>query len=114
MTSRSTKSAPGGATAEATVEGDGMLTVSGVLSFDTVPDVFARSAAWVQKSQGAITIDLKNVERADSAGLALLVEWLQLALRQNRELRFANMPEQVRSLIRVNGLSKALGIGNPS
>ena len=103
---------PGSATAEATVEGDGMLSVRGALSFDTVPDVFAKSAAWVRKSQGAITIDLKGVERADSAGLALLVEWLQIARRENRELRFANVPEQVRSLARVNGLSNALGIGN--
>lgn len=92
------------------MDANGTLTVSGVLSFDTVPDVFAKSAAWVQKSQGAITIDLKNVDRADSAGLALLVEWLQLARRRNLSLTFANMPEQVRSLARVNGLSNALGV----
>ncbi|HEX9811906.1 MAG TPA: STAS domain-containing protein [Burkholderiales bacterium] len=110
MATRSKKAASGAANAEATVEGDGILAVHGVLNFDTVPDVFAKSAAWVQKSQGRITIDLKNVERADSAGLALLVEWLQLARRQNRELTFANVPEQVRSLIRVNGLGQALKI----
>lgn len=106
------KAAPGAANAEATVEGDGALTVRGVLSFDTVPGVFAKSAAWVETSQGAITIDLKNVERADSAGLALLIEWLQMARRQNRELSFRNVPEQVRSLIRVNGLTNALGVGS--
>jgi len=106
---RSANAAPVAA-AEATMDDDGTLTVSGVLSFDTVPDVFAKSAAWVQKSQGAITIDLKNVDRADSAGLALLVEWLQLARRRNLSLTFANMPEQVRSLARVNGLSNALGV----
>lgn len=111
MVSRSANAVPE-ATAEATMDGDGTMTVRGVLSFDTVPEVFAKSAAWVQKSQGAITIDLKNVDRADSAGLALLVEWLQLARRRNRELTFANVPEQVRSLIRVNGLSTALGISS--
>jgi phospholipid transport system transporter-binding protein len=109
VVSRSANAAPG-ATAEATMDDDGTLTVSGVLSFDTVPDVFAKSAAWVQKSQGAITIDLKNVNRADSAGLALLVEWLQLARRRNLSLTFTNVPEQVRSLARVNGLSNAIGV----
>ena len=98
--------------AQATAHGDGVLTVRGVLSFDTVPDVYAQSAAWVQKSQGAITIDLKGVDRADSAGLALLVEWLHLARDKSRELKFLNVPEQVRSLIRVNGLSQALNVDN--
>lgn len=111
MNRRSVSSASAGTPAQATAEGDGMLTVHGVLNFDSVPDVFAQSAAWVQKSEGAITIDLKNVERADSAGLALLVEWLHLARIKGRELKFVNMPEQLRSLIRVNGLSKALGVG---
>jgi phospholipid transport system transporter-binding protein len=109
VVSRSANAAAG-TTAEATMEGDGTLAVRGVLSFDTVPDVFAKSAAWVRQSQGAITIDLKDVHRADSAGLALLVEWLQLARRRNLSLTFTNVPEQVRSLARVNGLSNALGV----
>jgi phospholipid transport system transporter-binding protein len=110
VSARSRKTAAGAAIAEATVAGDGLLAVRGVLSFDTVPEVYAQSAAWVQKGQGEITIDLKNVERADSAGLALLVEWLQLARRRNRELRFTNVSEQVRALVRVNGLGQALSI----
>lgn len=112
MAARSKKISADAASASATADGDGMLTVRGVLSFDTVPDVYAQSAAWVQQSQGQITIDLKDVERADSAGLALLVEWLQLARRQSRELQFTNMPEQLRSLVRVNGLDKALNLNS--
>lgn len=110
MATRAKTTAAGAASAEATVEGDGTLAVRGVLNFDTVPDVYDRSLAWVQKSQGAITVDLKDVQRADSAGLALLVEWLHLARRRNRELNFVNVPEQVRSLIRVNGLGRALSV----
>lgn len=114
MAVRPKTASDGAASADATIEGDGALAVRGVLNFDTVPGVYAKSLAWVQKSQGAITVDLKNLQRADSAGLALLVEWLHLARRQNRELKFVNVPEQVRSLIRVNGLSQPLGIGNQS
>lgn len=96
----------------ATPQGDGTLVVDGVLTFDTVPNVLQQSASWIQKPGGAITVDLHGVVRADSAGLALLVEWLRLARIKNRELKFTNVPEQVRSLIRVNGLDRALGFDN--
>jgi phospholipid transport system transporter-binding protein len=114
MSRQSSATGLAGAPAQATAQGDGVLTVRGVLNFDSVPEVYAQSAAWVQKCEGAITIDLKDVERADSAGLALLVEWLHLARAKNRELKFTNVPEQVRSLIRVNGLNKALRVDNQS
>lgn len=101
-----------GGEAQATAQGDGVLAVRGALTFHTVPDLFRQSSAWMQKSSGLVTIDLKDVQRADSAGLALLVEWLHLARGKGRDVRFVNVPEQVRSLSRVNGLSRALGFNN--
>lgn len=112
MTPRSSVARPGGTQAQASAQGDGVLAVQGVLNFETVPVVLAQSAAWMQKVQDTVTIDLKGVERADSAGLALLVEWLHTARSKGRELKFVNVPEQVRSLIRVNGLSRALKINS--
>ncbi|MCK7579441.1 MAG: STAS domain-containing protein [Chromatiales bacterium] len=53
-------------------------------------------------------IDLAQVERADSAGLALMIEWLKRAQVAGCKLRFANIPVQVQTLIRVNGLQAAL------
>ena len=89
---------------------DGQLTVSGALSFDTVPDVLTRTAAWVAAS--VKTVDLARVQRADSAGLALMVEWLRLARKAGRNLQFIQIPEQVREIIRVNGLSRAFDVNN--
>lgn len=97
---------------QVTLRGEGNLAVSGVLTFNTVPDVLTQSAPWIDKAGGPITMDLKEVRRADSAGLALLVEWLRRAKDKGRQLRFVNVPDQVRSLIRVNGLSEALGVDN--
>jgi phospholipid transport system transporter-binding protein len=82
-------------------------TVSGALTFDTVPGLFHSSNAWFS-GEGELVIDLARVERADSAGLALLIEWLRRARVANRPLRFTGMPAQVQTLIRVNGLSDAL------
>jgi anti-anti-sigma regulatory factor len=35
-----------------------------------------------------------------------MIEWLQRARAAQREIVFANIPEQVRQLIHVNGLQK--------
>ena len=55
-----------------------------------------------------MVIDLAQVERADSAGLALMIEWLKRARDAGCRLEFANIPDQVQTLIRVNGLQAAL------
>jgi len=81
--------------------------VTGVLTFDTVPDWFRQSAGWFAGS-GDLLIDLGGVTRADSAGLALMLEWLRRARAANRTLRFASVPDQVQTLIRINGLQDAL------
>lgn len=95
--------------AEATPRADGVIAVRGALTFESVPDVLVGSAAWFEQASGPITVDLADVERADSAGVALLVEWQRLGRAKRREVRFINVPEQMQSLIRVNGLSEALG-----
>lgn len=89
---------------------DDAIEVSGPLTFDTVPRVLADSIAWFAHGPGDVTVDLKEVSRADSAGLALLVEWLRLAKGAGRDLRLTNVPEQLRSIVRVNSLSAALGL----
>lgn len=81
--------------------------VSGVLTFDTAPALYQESRGWF--APGAeVVIDLAQVERADSAGLALMIEWLKRARDAGGRLEFANIPDQVRTLIHVNGLQAAL------
>jgi phospholipid transport system transporter-binding protein len=82
-------------------------TVAGALTFETVPDLHRNSASWFEGA-GELILDLAQVERADSAGLALLIEWLRRAQIANRTLRFTNIPVQVQTLIRINGLQDAL------
>lgn len=81
--------------------------VSGTLTFDTAPGLYHESRGWF--TAGAeLVVDLAQVERADSAGLALMIEWLKRAQVAGCRLRFANIPAQVQTLIRVNGLQAAL------
>ncbi|MDH5649157.1 MAG: STAS domain-containing protein [Gammaproteobacteria bacterium] len=83
---------------------DGVYEISGLLTFATVPQLLGQSKQWLVKGEQAVTIDLKSVSKADSAGLALMVEWLHLARQAHRELRFINIPSQLTHLIRLSGL----------
>lgn len=89
---------------------DGAFEVTGALTFQSVPEFLALSANGLREGSAPVTIDLGGVERVDSAGLALMLEWLRLAHAAGREIRFVNAPEQVRHLIRVNGLTEALNV----
>jgi phospholipid transport system transporter-binding protein len=84
--------------------------VSGPLTFDTVPALLAGSGGWFAAA-GGVTVDLQQVTQADSAGLALLLEWLRRARRAGCALAFVNIPPQMQVLIRVNGLTGVLQNG---
>lgn len=83
------------------------IKVAGPLTFATVPDLHSKSSNTINSLAQTLTIDLQDVSRTDSAGLALLVEWLKIA---GAAVRFVNVPVQLRRLIIVSGLSRAFGI----
>lgn len=84
----------------------GRFALRGDLSFATVNKALKASSSAFNSSP--IEIDLGGVERADSAGLALLIEWLARARRQGIELRFLNIPEQILAMARASGLENVL------
>lgn len=92
---------------EVRVSGSGeRYVVAGELSFATVT---ARVAA---PAFGAhtLTLDLREVTKADSAGLALLLDWQRRAQAAGGRLVLASAPERLQSLIRVYGLTDILPI----
>ena len=89
---------------------DGTVAISGSLTFQTVPDFFARSGEWFREADGPLVFDLAGVTLADSAGVALLLEWSRMARASGREARFINTPAQVHTQLEVNGLTQALGV----
>jgi phospholipid transport system transporter-binding protein len=81
--------------------------VAGELTFETVPALYHESLGWFAGTS-ELTLDLAQVTRADSAGLALLIEWLRGGEKAGCRVRLANIPQQVQNLIRINGLNGAL------
>jgi phospholipid transport system transporter-binding protein len=92
-----------------TARDDGVFEVSGRVTFQTVPQFLAQTDKWLHSGAGKVTIDLHGVTLADSAGLALMIEWLERARAAKRDIVFTRIPDQVRDLIRVNGLTQVFG-----
>ena len=96
--------------ARATAERDGdTLRVRGELDFDTVADLWATTEAPIP-SEPILRVDLGGVQRSNSAGVALLVQWLRQARRRQVELVFIDVPAQMREIVRVADLEQVLPV----
>ena len=56
----------------------------------------------------ATVIDLAGVTASDSAGLALLIEWLSVARASRRSLNYENVPLQLQQLARLSEVEELL------
>ena len=92
------------------VQTDAGLALRGDLTVDTVNDAFRTTPAF---SGEECALDLAAVGNTDSAGVALLVYWMQEAARRNCRLRPCNAPDQMKSLIRILGLTELLAQDSP-
>jgi phospholipid transport system transporter-binding protein len=83
------------------------IRLTGVLDFATVGRLREQGLALFEASPG-ILLDLAGVERANSAGLALLLEWLDLAQQRGQRLRLCNLPDSLQAIARISNLDGRL------
>ena len=88
--------------------GEGRFRVSGVLDASTATSVLEDSEARFTQAP-KIDVDLGGVGESDSAGLALLIEWLRIARQSGKEIHFANVPAQIEALARISEVEDLLG-----
>lgn len=81
------------------VNGD-VLALSGTVDFTTATQIL-ESVQSTLKTGGPTVIDLAGVTRINSAGLAVMIEWLSVARREGVELRFDHVPKGLRELANV-------------
>ncbi|MFU8820781.1 MAG: STAS domain-containing protein [Gammaproteobacteria bacterium] len=87
--------------------GGGRFEILGELSFQTVATALEKSKAMFSK-HSIIEIDLAGVTRADSAGLALMLEWVNRARNNAHDLRFTNIPAQIISIAQISEVEDML------
>ena len=61
-----------------------------------------------QESKGQITVDASRLTRFDSSALAVLLACRREALSKNKTFVVSHMPDQLRQLARVYGVSDLL------
>ncbi len=88
------------------------MRVSGRLTMDTIGAVFDEA---MQTPDGKDwTVDLAQVEAADSAAVSMLLSWLRNAQRHEAKLTFVNVPDNLRSLADLYGVAEALPLSHSS
>ena len=87
----------------------GQYAVRGALTFGTARRALQAGVRAFASGQGAIQLDLSGVGASDSAGLAVLIEWLAWGRRSGRQLRFANVPDALQAIARICEIEELIG-----
>ena len=82
--------------------------VRGALTFETARRACEAGIRAFTACSGALTVDLAAVQAADSAGLAVLIEWRRWAQRNGRGLGFVNLPAAITGLAKLSELDGVL------
>jgi phospholipid transport system transporter-binding protein len=88
---------------------DNSLLINGELNFATVMTLWKESMAKLA-NYDVLQFDLARVRASNSAGLALLLEWLKYAKHANKKIFFKNIPANLASIIDVAGLHNILSL----
>lgn len=71
--------------------GDGRFELSGEMSFHTANEILKSSARAFQRYE-SLELDMSKVGKADSAGLALLIEWRALSRKRAAKIQYVGVP----------------------
>ncbi|HLT91618.1 MAG TPA: STAS domain-containing protein [Woeseiaceae bacterium] len=91
-------------------EGGGKFSLKGRMTFDTVTEILRQSEEPFSEHT-RIEVSLAGVTEADSAGLALLLEWITWANHTVREISFTDIPERIKAIARVTEVDNLLTRG---
>lgn len=83
--------------------GEGRYCLEGPLDFTTVT-ALAKSGAALLKREAILDIDLAGVSASNSAGLALLLEWLDIAQSRGARVTYHNPPDSLARIAAVSNL----------
>lgn len=87
---------------------DQRTVLDGELVFASVPAIWARLEPLLQ-AHSSLTLSLQGVTRADSAGLALLLEGLQRGRDLGKPLRFEQIPKALWDLAGLCNVADLIG-----
>lgn len=86
-----------------------ILSISGVLDFESVLDIDAQGQQWLANTAPPqCEIDLAAVSYCSSVGVALVLGWMRVAQKLAKTLTLKNIPADMLALASVSGLDTVL------
>ena len=90
----------------------GQVEVRGALTFATAKNARAAGRRLIEMSGGSpLEMDCSQVTESDSAGLAVLLDWLALAKRYGRTIRFKALPAPILAVAQLSNVDTLLNQG---
>ena len=87
--------------------GHGKFSLVGAMNFETAEDIL-RASETPFDEHTQLEIDLSGVTDSDSAGLALLLEWVTWANHSVREISFTGIPERLQAIAKTTEVEPLL------
>jgi phospholipid transport system transporter-binding protein len=89
----------------------GLYRLQAPLTFTSVADLREEGLKLIDSHAQELTLDLQAVPAVDSAGLALLIDWLGEARAKSRTLHYVQPPKVLLSLARLSEVEKLIAEG---
>ena len=90
----------------------GHMRAQGSLTFASARRACEQGVAALSQANGErLEIDCGGITTSDSAGLAVLLEWLGVARRAGRSLRYTHLPRGLAALARISEVEELLERG---
>jgi phospholipid transport system transporter-binding protein len=87
----------------------GRIVVTGELTFASARDARQLGVLVLESSRAdRIVVDCAGVTRADSAGLAVLLDWLAWGRRKSRPINLENLPASLVAIARISEVDELL------
>ncbi len=90
--------------------GEGTFSLSGKMTFQTAGQILRVSENMFEEHT-RIELDLNGVTDTDSAGLALMLEWITWANHTVREIRFVGTPAKIDAIAKTTEVDDLLRRG---
>ncbi|MGD9597800.1 MAG: lipid asymmetry maintenance protein MlaB [Steroidobacteraceae bacterium] len=90
----------------------GRLALRGALDFGTARMAREAGIAWFTRDRtGDWSVDCSGLDAANSAAVAVLLDWLAIVHRAGGHLRFEGLPERVRAIAEISEVDELLETG---
>lgn len=81
--------------------------LSGDLDFSNMMQVFKESTLHFTFSE-ELSFDMSRLNSSNSSVLALMIEWIKLAKRYNKPIRFENISKELMAIAKAAGVDKLI------